>query len=568
MVLSLKMFHSSAQLGNNSCVSELNKCEHLCFATSATEHVCKCAIGYHLDQNDNNKCVGEKEFLLYSLSHKLKGIGLKQSVNQKFGTNEKAEEATDDLILIEQHVDSDEIDPILAPIPRVSLATHIDYHYKYDLLFWGDSDKGEITSIKRDGTQRHVIVNQTDQFENTGGDWLSGIAIDWVADNIYWSDEKRNIIEVARLNGSSRYVVLSYVPKPKTIAIDPIAGFLFYVGDKKIGRTGLDGSQHFILANQTSQVTNLVLDMNNQVVFWCESATDTIWRVDYDGNSKKVLLNDSLDNPVALGLYENNLYWADNSHHHGSIKYGPVTDLSQFTIVTTNEGNSLSDLKIFSDKIQNGTNDCAINNGGCEELCLFNGTHPICACAHGEISPTDNKSCNPFDEFLIYSRVTSIESIHMTNHLNMNGPIAKIQNSKLLRNTIGLSYNYERKRIFYSDVHSSSINWVFFNGSDHQTIVSKQVSVEGLAYDAITDLLFWTSNSDASIRAINLGSVKSDFESNNELVKQVIQLNPHDKPRGEFNCFSLICFAKLFREIEYCLFFFRICFQVSQLNHV
>ncbi len=38
-----------------------------------------------------------------------------------------------------------------------------------------------------------------------------------------------------------------------------------------------------------------------------------------------------------------------------------------------------------------GTNPCAVNNGGCEELCLFNGTAAVCKCAHGQV--VDNTKC-------------------------------------------------------------------------------------------------------------------------------------------------------------------------------
>lgn len=485
-------------------------CDHLCFGTSPHTHTCKCAIGYHMDTNDRNKCIGGDEFILYSIGYELKGIPMNSDVKTSIDDDEK----------------------VLAPISRVSVATNIDYHYKYDLLFWADGDRGTITSVRRDGTNRHVIVDQSDQFENTAGDSLSGIAVDWIADNIYWSDEKRNIIEVAHLNGSSRYVVMSNVEKPKSIALDPGAGLLFYAGDRKIGRTALDGSQHFILGNLSSQVTSLVLDVASIHVYFCESGSDTIQRADYDGNNKITLLNHSLENPVALALLGQTLYWADNSHQKGSIKMAPVQNLSDYRVLTTNEGNSLIDLKIFSRNVQNGTNPCAIDNGGCEELCLFDGTGPVCACSHGRLAD-NGKNCNEYEEFLIYSRVTSIESIHMTNHLNMNGPIKKIQNSTLLKNTIGLSYDYQRNRIFYSDIHSSSINWVFFNGSNHAIIVNMQLSVEGLAYDSISDQLFWTSNSDASIRTIDLKTVTSDYENNTQKVRPVIQLHTNDKPRGE-----------------------------------
>lgn len=214
IVYSLAIFHSGAQQGENACSNASKKCDHLCLATSATEYVCKCAIGYIVDPTNSAKCVGEKEFILYSIGHELRGVRLNNNSN-----------VTQD----------DQLEHVLAPIPRISLATNIDYHHRYDLLFYADSDKGEMTSIKRDGTNRQVIVNQTDLFDANGGDWLSGIAVDWIADNIYWCDEKRNLIEVARLNGSLRYVIISYVNKPKAIAIDPVAGYLFYVGGDKKG---------------------------------------------------------------------------------------------------------------------------------------------------------------------------------------------------------------------------------------------------------------------------------------------------------------------------------------------
>lgn len=216
IVYSLAVYHSGAHKGENACSNATQKCDHLCLATSKTQYVCKCAIGYSIDSTNSSKCIGEKEFILYSIGHELRGVRLNSS-----NTNET---------LLD-----DQLDRILPPIPRISLATNIDYHHRYNLLFFADSDKGEITSIKRDGTNRQIIVNQTDQFDVNGGDWLSGIAVDWIGDNIYWCDEKRNIIEVARLNGSSRYVVISYANKPKAIAIDPVAGFIFFIGGDKKG---------------------------------------------------------------------------------------------------------------------------------------------------------------------------------------------------------------------------------------------------------------------------------------------------------------------------------------------
>lgn len=159
----LKMYHPNAQTGTNACGGNKNICQHLCFATSTTSYVCKCAIGYITDPMDTKKCIGEKELLLYSLGHELKGLRLNESTHLAGHTQ------------------------VLGPIPRISLASSIDYHFEKDLIFWADNDKGTVSSIKRDGTNRHILLNQFEQLEASSSDWTGGIAVDWVADNIYVS---------------------------------------------------------------------------------------------------------------------------------------------------------------------------------------------------------------------------------------------------------------------------------------------------------------------------------------------------------------------------------------------
>ncbi|XP_055528067.1 prolow-density lipoprotein receptor-related protein 1 [Wyeomyia smithii] len=501
----IRMYHPGAQNGTNSCRdNQGGGCQHLCIPLSAQTHTCACAIGYRQDPASTVRCVPIDNFLMYSVGHQLKGLAIGES--------------------------EDSTQLVLGPLQKISLATGIDYHARSDFIYIADSDRGSITKIKRDGSERSVIVSNFEQVvDGNSIDWLGGIAIDWVADNIYWTDQKRNLIEVARLNGSLRYVVASDIESPQLIAVDPVSGFVFFSGKGKIGRTGLDGTGKFILVNQSSTISDIALDIENQVVYWCEVQTDTIWRVDYDGNMKTILLNNTLDNVKGLDLFEDNIYWSDV---RGNIKQANTKNISNYWNLIEHEGTSLKDIKIFSSQKQQKTNACGINNGGCQELCLFNGTHPICACSHGKISTTDYKTCEPYENFLIFSRVSAIDSIHMTDHLNINGPIQEIQNSSFLKNTIALSYDYDRSLIFYSDVEYSSINSVHFNGSNHRQIVSKQLTVEGLAFNPITRFLFWTSNNEACIRSLDLANTTNDPNKNAGFVKELIKLKPTDKPRG------------------------------------
>ena len=52
-----------------------------------------------------------------------------------------------------------------------------------------------------------------------------GIAVDWVARNVYWTDTGTDRIEVARLNGTSRKVLISEnLDEPRAIVLDPMGG--------------------------------------------------------------------------------------------------------------------------------------------------------------------------------------------------------------------------------------------------------------------------------------------------------------------------------------------------------
>ena len=71
-------------------------------------------------------------------------------------------------------------------------------------------------------------------------------------------------------------------------------------------------------------------------------------------------------------------------------------------------GTEVYDIKIFSFKNQQGTNACSINNGGCQEICLFNGKYTSCACEYGELDPQDQKTCLESSAFLLFSRISRL----------------------------------------------------------------------------------------------------------------------------------------------------------------
>lgn len=56
-----------------------------------------------------------------------------------------------------------------------------------------------------------------------------GIAVDWVGNNLYWCDKGADTIEVSRLDGKFKKVLLNekeLLQEPRSIALDPLRGYV------------------------------------------------------------------------------------------------------------------------------------------------------------------------------------------------------------------------------------------------------------------------------------------------------------------------------------------------------
>lgn len=115
-----------------------------------------------------------------------------------------------------------------------------------DTIYWVDMGLSTISRAKRDQTWREdVVTNGIGRVEGIAVDWIAGETGLWSreermdsrgvglgqvftvpsAGNIYWTDQGFDVIEVARLNGSFRYVVISQgLDKPRAITVHPEKG--------------------------------------------------------------------------------------------------------------------------------------------------------------------------------------------------------------------------------------------------------------------------------------------------------------------------------------------------------
>lgn len=281
-VLALRIYDPMEQNGFHICAH--SSCAHLCLPTTPRFYQCRCATGYVTQPTNNSNCIGIDEFIFYSVNWEIRGLDL----------------------------DGNNKTPVLGPISRVSMATAIDFVADKDLLFWADSDRGSITSIKRDGTNRRHIIEPTEAMDSVPVDWLTGLAIDWIAGNMYWCDSKRGVIEVARLDGSKQHVLLANeIGKPTSIAVDPIRGVMVWAGGPRMEVATMDGHNRKVVVNGSVSIFDVTLDSVNKKIYFCDASKHTIEVVGYDGTGHEVLVNETVENPTALTILDDMLYWVD-----------------------------------------------------------------------------------------------------------------------------------------------------------------------------------------------------------------------------------------------------------------
>jgi len=107
---------------------------------------------------------------------------------------------------------------IILPIRGIKYATALDYAPFEERVYWVDYGLRVIKRAYLNGSRQETIISAEVHHPER-------LVVDWISRNILWTDSGTDRIEVARLDGSSRLVLLSEgLDKPRAIAIHPEEG--------------------------------------------------------------------------------------------------------------------------------------------------------------------------------------------------------------------------------------------------------------------------------------------------------------------------------------------------------
>ncbi|KAI2660780.1 Low-density lipoprotein receptor-related protein 1B [Labeo rohita] len=367
---------------------------------------------------------------------------------------------------------------------------------------------------------------------------LFAVGVDFHAGNLYWTDHGLNLIEIARLNGLYRSVVISEgLDQPRAIAVHPQRGYLFWTEWGKnpcIGRARLDGSDQVTLVSSGIAWPNgITIDYEENRLYWCDARTDKIERINLEtGEGREIVLSAANVDLFSVAVFGAYIYWSDRAHANGSIRRGFKSDATDAVTIRSGLGVNLKDVKVFNKGREKGTNPCARSNGGCQQLCFHLGSgRRTCSCAHGYLAE-DGFACQRYEGYLLYSERTILKSIHLSDESDLNSPLQPFENPDYFKNVIALAFDYRQQtshhnRIFFSDIHFGNIQMINDDWSGRQVIVENVGSVEGLAYHRAWDTIYWTSSTTSSISRYTVDQSRQGAFTRQAVVTMSEDDHPH-----------------------------------------
>lgn len=94
----------------------------------------------------------------------------------------------------------------------------LDFEISDNRIYWTDVKLKTISRAYMNGSEIEKVVD-------LGLETPDGLAVDWIAHNLYWSDTGTRRIEVVHLEGYTRRVLIwQDLIEPRCLALDPERG--------------------------------------------------------------------------------------------------------------------------------------------------------------------------------------------------------------------------------------------------------------------------------------------------------------------------------------------------------
>ncbi|XP_063579639.1 pro-epidermal growth factor isoform X3 [Pongo abelii] len=318
----------------------------------------------------------------------------------------------------------------------------MDFHYNEKRIYWVDLERQFLQRVFLNGSRQERVCN----IEKN----VSGMAINWINEEVIWSNHQEGIITVTDMKGNNSHVLLSALKYPANIAVDPVERFIFWSSEVagSLYRADLDGVEVRALLETSEKITAVSLDVLEKRLFWIqynrEGSNSLICSCDYDGGSVHISKHPTQHNLFAMSLFGDHIFystwktktiWIANKHtgkdmvrinlHSSFVPPGELKVVHplaqpkaeddawepeqklrklrkgncsstvcgqdpQSHLCTCAEGYALSRDRKYCEELVS----CPSNVSECSHDCVLTSEGPLCFCPEGSVLERDGKTCS------------------------------------------------------------------------------------------------------------------------------------------------------------------------------
>ncbi|XP_070360672.1 pro-epidermal growth factor isoform X3 [Equus asinus] len=290
-------------------------------------------------------------------------------------------------------------------VTDAGISVIMDFHYNEGRIYWVDLARQLLQSVFLNGTRQERICN----IERN----VSGMAINWINEELIWSNQEEGVITVTDMKGNNSRVLLGTLKSPANVAVDPVERLLFWSSEAagSLHRADLNGVEEKVLLETSGKITAVSLDVLEKRLFWIqydrEGDNSRVCSSDYDGGSVRCCKHLTQHNLVAVSLFGDRIFYStwrkqtieiadkytgkDVVRINLSRSFAPPAGIKAVHPLVQPEaegGAQASDQKV-----------CKLRKSDCRgNVCGQDPKSHLCACVEGYTLSQDGKSCEDVNE--------------------------------------------------------------------------------------------------------------------------------------------------------------------------
>ncbi|KAG8003818.1 Pro-epidermal growth factor, partial [Nibea albiflora] len=286
-----------------------------------------------------------------------------------------------------------------------------DFNFREERVYWADKHTGVIYKASVRGAHRQKLYSSDKH--------ISGLAVDWIWNSVYWTSGEKGKIKRMDINGKNETTLLRHLTQPSSITVDPNSRFLFWLSGgmtPSIQRSDTKGQKKTTLIKTAEQLKALSIDREEKRLYWVQfglQGESAIASCDYNGKVLHIVEQPLRSQSLGISVFLEHLYYTDaasrvikqvNKYTGGeplNVNIKPMAKPPVNIMVVHPFNQPMAD----SESLFQG---CDEQSGNCVNVCSSPAEQGSCQCSEGFALSKQGTHCEDVNECALWNHGCSL----------------------------------------------------------------------------------------------------------------------------------------------------------------